>query len=112
MVGGLVGGLGVGSVGGLGVELVGRLVSILGVWLVGGLVGGLSVGLVIGLQYGGAAVVKHVVLRRLLTQAGVAPLNYAEFLDYCASCYLMRRVGGGYIFRHRMLMEYFAESER
>ena len=36
------------------------------------------------------------------------PWNYAAFLDYAAGRVFLRKVGGGYIFVHRMLLEYFA----
>ena len=36
-------------------------------------------------------------------------MNYAMFLDYCAEAQLVRKIGGGYIFRHRYLLDYFAE---
>jgi hypothetical protein len=36
------------------------------------------------------------------------PWNYVKFLDYAAERILLRKVGGGYIFIHRMLLEYFA----
>jgi hypothetical protein len=32
-----------------------------------------------------------------------------KFLDHCARLILLKKVGGGYIFIHRMLLEYFAE---
>ncbi len=35
---------------------------------------------------------------------------YARFLDYCHERILLRKVGGGYIFVHRLLQEYFARS--
>ena len=37
-----------------------------------------------------------------------APLNYVCFLDYATARIFLRKVGGGYIFVHRMLLEYFA----
>jgi len=37
-----------------------------------------------------------------------APFNYIRFLDYATSRLFLRKVGGGYIFIHRMLLEYFA----
>jgi hypothetical protein len=37
--------------------------------------------------------------------------KYAPFLDFAADRILLRKVGGGYIFIHRLLMEYFAELE-
>jgi hypothetical protein len=36
------------------------------------------------------------------------PWNYIRFLDYAAERVFLRKVGGGYIFTHRLLMEYFA----
>ena len=30
------------------------------------------------------------------------------FLDYCVDPIFLRRLGGGYIFVHRLLMEHFA----
>ena len=40
-----------------------------------------------------------------------APWNYVRFLDYAAERVFLRQVGGGYIFTHRLLMEYFASLE-
>jgi hypothetical protein len=87
--------------------LIGGLVG----GLVVGLVGGLIVGLVVGLQKGGFAYFKHHVLRFLLWRNGYAPWNYIRFLDYAAKRVFVRKVGGGYIFTHRLLMEYFATLE-
>jgi hypothetical protein len=98
-----------GLAGGLAIGLAGGLAGGLAIGLAGGLAGGLAVGLVGGLRNGGAAVVKHGILRLFLARSGAAPLNYARFLDYCASINLLRKVGGGYIFVHRYLLEYFAE---
>jgi hypothetical protein len=39
------------------------------------------------------------------------PLNLVRFLDHAISRILLRKVGGGYIFVHRMLLEYFASLE-
>jgi hypothetical protein len=60
------------------------------------------------LVFGGLAVIQHGVLRFILLRSGYGPLNYARFLDYAASRVLLRKVGGGYIFVHRLLLEYFA----
>jgi hypothetical protein len=76
-----------------------------------GLSYGLPFGLAIGLIYGGLACIQHFVLRYLLYRAGAMPWNYARFLDYCVDRIFLRRVGGGYIFVHRLLMEYFAAQE-
>jgi hypothetical protein len=37
------------------------------------------------------------------------PFNFIKFLDYRAKLILLKKVGGGYIFIHRMLLDYFAE---
>jgi hypothetical protein len=62
----------------------------------------------VGLYTGGRACLQHVVLRRLLVQNGSAPWHYVAFLDYAAERLFLRKVGGGYIFIHRLLQEYFA----
>lgn len=41
-----------------------------------------------------------------------APLNYVRVLDYAVARLFLRKVGGGYIFPHRMLMDYFASLHR
>jgi hypothetical protein len=76
-----------------------------------GLLGGLVFRLLYGLRYGGSAYLKHYVLRFLLWCNDYAPLNYIRFLDYAAERVFLRKVGGGYIFTHRLLMEYFATLE-
>ena len=73
-------------------------------WLLFGLFGVLGV----GLKNGGAACVQHYVLRILLWRNDYAPLNYVRFLDYATERVFLRKVGGGYIFTNRLLMEYFA----
>lgn len=64
-----------------------------------------------GLPLGLSAIIQHMILRRVLSQEAVIPAwRYDRFLDYAASLGILRKVGGGYIFRHRMLLEYFAEQ--
>jgi serine/threonine protein kinase len=72
------------------------------------------IGFGLGLLFGGFAVIQHAILRHILYRDGLIPRNYAHFLDYTASLILLRKVGGGYIFVHRMLMDYFVAlaSER
>ena len=62
----------------------------------------------VGLNAGGQACLEHFVLRLLLVRNGSIPWNYVKFLDYAAERILLRKVGGGYTFIHRMLLEYFA----
>ena len=44
-------------------------------------------------------------------QNSSAPWNYPAFLDYAAERVFLRKVGGGYMFIHRMLLEHFALLE-
>ena len=69
---------------------------------------GLFLGLLLGLSLGGAAFMQHFILRWFFWRAGSLPWNYPRFLDYAAERILLHKVGGGYIFVHRLLLEYFA----
>jgi len=105
---GLMGGLILGLIGGLLVGLMGGLVLGLQGGLILGLMGGLVFGPFWGLRFGGGAVIQHFTLRFLLSRSGCLPWNLVRFLDYAAERIFLRKVGGGYIFVHRTLMEYFA----
>lgn len=72
---------------------------------------GLLIGLGSGLFCGGFACIQHVRLRLTLYRNGSSPLSYVRFLDYCVERILLRKVGGSYIFIHRMFMEHFAKKE-
>jgi H+/Cl- antiporter ClcA len=74
-----------------------------------GLMTGLSFSLIAGLSRGGSAVTKHYALRLALVLNGYTPLRLIKFLDHCARLIFLKKVGGGYIFIHRMLLDYFAE---
>jgi hypothetical protein len=58
---------------------------------------------------GGLAVIQHYTLRLVFWRKKNIPWNYARFLDYATERIFLRKVGGGYIFIHRLLMEHFAE---
>jgi serine/threonine protein kinase len=73
-----------------------------------GIPSGLALGSAYWTAYGGSAVMAHLNLRYILYHDGAIPWNYARFLDYAASLIFLRKVGGGYIFVHRLLLEYFA----
>jgi hypothetical protein len=60
------------------------------------------------LFFGGLAVISHYVVRLLMSITGIIPWNYVGFLNYCVDRIFLHRVGGGYIFIHRLLMEHFA----
>lgn len=68
---------------------------------------GLLFGLIAGLIGGGDVVAKHFILRFFLWWNGQIPWNYARFLGYATSLIFLRKVGGGYIFVHRLVMEHF-----
>ncbi len=70
-------------------------------WCQYGFIFGLAVG-------GGEACVKHFILRVILYFNGYIPWNYASFLDYATQLIFLQKVGGGYIFIHRLLLEHFA----
>src|SRR5205814_3768602 len=80
-------------------------------YLLSVLVFGLAGGLLSGFLNGGVAWIKHNILRLLLWCRGCIPWSYPRFLDYAAEHILLRKVGGGYIFIHRLLLDYFASLE-
>jgi hypothetical protein len=65
----------------------------------------------IGLGSGGTAFIQHFTLRLILHRTGQLPWHLVPFLNYCVDRIFLRRVGGGYIFIHRYLLEYFASLE-
>ncbi|MGB7315126.1 MAG: hypothetical protein WA939_19510 [Nodosilinea sp.] len=60
---------------------------------------------------GGEALIQHLALRTTLFLNGHTPRNYAHFLNYAEERLFVQRVGGGYIFVHRLLLEHFATLE-
>jgi eukaryotic-like serine/threonine-protein kinase len=58
--------------------------------------------------FGGLAWVQHWSLRFILARRGWLPWRLVPWLEQMAARGLLRRVGGGYIFVHRSLLEYFA----
>jgi len=63
------------------------------------------------LSNGGIPLMQHMWLRYQLEREGNIPRHLADFLDHASDLILMRKVGGGYIFIHRYLLEYFAELD-
>ncbi|MBD2461747.1 NACHT domain-containing protein [Oscillatoria sp. FACHB-1407] len=92
----IVGGLTDGFRDGLRNELVDGIVFALTGAVMGGLLGG------------GSACIRHITLRLMLYCLGYSPWNYAHFLNDCTDRLFLQKVGGGYIFVHRMLLEHFA----
>jgi hypothetical protein len=102
-------GLGIGLiavVSGLKWGLVAALVGLV-VCLIFGPTMGLVV-LVAGLFVGGQVWLNHVLPWLSHIRNDLIPWRYVRFLDYAADRVLLRKVGGGYAFLHRMLLEYFA----
>jgi hypothetical protein len=83
----------------------------LGFGLVFGVLGALGIGLAVALSKGARFFLQHWGMRLVLRLKGYAPFQYVRFLDYAAERFFLRKLGGGYIFVHRMLMEYFASLE-
>lgn len=76
--------------------------------LIVSLIFGLNIGLIVGLVIGGDFLVKNYTTRILLYRSKNIPWRLIDFLEYAKERIFLRRVGGGYIFIHRMLMEHFA----
>jgi hypothetical protein len=57
---------------------------------------------------GGQDVIQHYTLRFILYWRGHTPLRYVNFLDYAARLVFLQKVGGGYIFIHRLLLDHVA----
>ena len=76
-----------------------------------GLIYGLSDGIIVAaffwLLSGGIAVIQHALLRVGLWKAGYIPWNYVRFLNFAAERLLLQRVGGGYMFIHSLLQDYY-----
>jgi MFS family permease/DNA polymerase III delta prime subunit len=98
--------------------IIGLIIVLISV-LIYGLFVGLSYGLSYGLFYGlialvlggGQVCIQHFTLRLILYYNGYIPWNYARFLDYATGCIFLQKVGGGYIFIHRLLLEHFAQMK-
>ena len=78
--------------------------------LVNGLLFGLASAL-LGGQGSGITCIKHFTLRCILRRSGYIPWNYAQFLDYVVERIFLQKVGGGYVFIHRLLLEHFAQMK-
>ena len=77
--------------------------------LVVGVAVGLFVFTALFLIYGGFTVLMHGVLRLWLAWRTPLPLALPRMLARAVELGLMRRVGGGYVFLHRTLLDYFAD---
>jgi hypothetical protein len=64
-----------------------------------------------GLRYGGLAAIQHRYLLKTFAKAGSTPVELIQFLDYASERSLLRKVGGGYMFVHALLADYFGTIE-
>lgn len=110
----LVFGLGAGTVFGL----LGRSITdLLYAWIYGPLLGG-GAGLIFGLAFGLvggrtgiAAFLQHFTLRFFLARLRLLPWGLVAFLDEAASRLLLHKVGGSYLFVHRLLRDVLAQNK-
>lgn len=69
---------------------------------------GAYLGILLGVLVGGSVFIKHSYLRLILYADRKIPWNYNHFLDYCTTCIILQKVGGSYVFVHRLLLEHLA----
>ncbi len=69
---------------------------------------GVTLGWIVANWYGGLDVLQHYLLRWMLARQGDVSFRYPGFLDQAARRVLLQKVGGGYIFVHRLFQEHFA----
>jgi hypothetical protein len=97
----------------IALAMISALGLAVGSWLVGiPILCGVIIGLLFGLVGAGEPWIKHFTLRLILYCNGYIPWNYAGFLDYATQLIFLQKVGGGYIFIHRLLLEHFAGLEQ
>jgi hypothetical protein len=80
-------------------------------WSDMGLLIGLSGGCLMWFLMGGVAILRHVTIRCLLWRSQTFPWRAIFFLNDATARILLLRVGGGYSFVHRQLLDYFADLE-
>lgn len=79
--------------------------------LVYGTTNGLAIAFFVWMRNGGLACIQHFYVRILLSRKKCIPWNYIHFLEYANKHIILRKVGGGYTFAHRLLLEYFASLQ-
>ena len=75
-----------------------------------GIVAGILSLLVTLFMYGGGNVINHFYLRFLLWLTKDSPVRLIDFLEFCVDRVFLHQVGGGYLFIHQMLQDYFASE--
>jgi serine/threonine protein kinase len=116
-----------GTIGGAIIGSIGILTSLLILWLIWlidrvsydlnsfalsfGPPVGINGALLICILTGGLAIWRHYVIRWLLWRSHTLPWKAPQFLDDATARFLLRRVGGGYSFAHRLLLDHLADTE-
>ncbi|MGB7440744.1 MAG: NACHT domain-containing protein [Coleofasciculaceae cyanobacterium] len=100
---GLIQGLPIGK---LSYWLVSELIRLLTYGFIGGLIFGLIESI-----FGKQQICIQQFLRLILYRQGYIPRTHSFFLDYAAERIFLQKVGGGYIFIHRLLLEHFAQMK-
>jgi DNA polymerase III delta prime subunit len=72
---------------------------------------GLIAALILAMSNGIMSLLQHYSLRLVLARYKMLPWRLIPFLDHAVDLVFLRRVGGSYIFVHRLLMEHFAEMD-
>jgi hypothetical protein len=70
------------------------------------------VSVMVPLELGGYFLLDHFLTRLVLARKNLLPWFLVRFLDTASERVFLRKVGGSYIFVHRMLMEYFADGQQ
>jgi hypothetical protein len=76
-----------------------------------GALAGMLISAAAGYTAVGRTPVSYWTVRLLLAYAGLLPLRLTRFLGQAEAAMIVNRVGSGYIFHHRLLLEYFAGLE-
>jgi magnesium-transporting ATPase (P-type) len=74
-------------------------------------IGGIFYGLIMWFS-SAKAIFQHFFVRVLLRCYGYIPWNYAHFLDHATERIFLQKVGGGYLFIHRLLRDHFANRKQ
>jgi hypothetical protein len=69
---------------------------------------GVGLGLLMSLNFGLMSLIRHYLIRLILYLYDLMPGKLISFLDHASGLIFMRRIGSGFIFVHRLLMEHFA----
>ena len=86
-------------------------IEVQNVWNDGLIIVVLLISILMSVYTTGMPAIQHFILRLGLWLSNYIPWNYARFLDYASELLLIKKVGGGYVFYHRMLMEHFAQMK-